>query len=66
MKNKWIARLAEVNKELLLILSIIAAAGIVNFFVDGQRLVLSFYNLPTLLAAYFFGRRRAVDGRLAE
>ncbi len=66
MKNKWIARLTEVNKELLLILSIIAAAGIVNFFVDGQRLVLSFYNLPTLLAAYFFGRRRAVESAVAS
>jgi putative nucleotidyltransferase with HDIG domain len=41
-------------------LSIIGAAGVVNFFVAGQRLVLTFYNLPTLLAAYYFGRRRAV------
>jgi len=66
VKNKWISRLAEVNKELLLILSIIAAAGMVNFFIDGQRLVLSFYNLPTLLAAYFFGRRRAVESAVAS
>ena len=61
MKNKIIARIADVNKELLLILSIIAAAGIVNFCVSGQRLVLSFYNLPTLLAGYYFGRRQAVE-----
>ena len=61
MKNKIIARVADVNKELLLILSIIAAAGIVNFCVSGQRLVLSFYNLPTLLAGYYFGRRQAVE-----
>jgi putative nucleotidyltransferase with HDIG domain len=60
VKNKWISRLAEVNKELLLILTIIGAAGIVNFFVAGQRQVLSFYHLPTLLAAYYFGRRQAV------
>jgi putative nucleotidyltransferase with HDIG domain len=66
VKNKWISSLAELNKELLLILSIIAAAGIVNLFVDGQRLVLSFYNLPTLLAAYFFGRRRAVESAVAS
>ena len=58
--NKWISRLADVNKELLLILTIIAAAGVVNFFVAGQRLVLSFYNLPTLLAAYYF---RTAPGR---
>ena len=42
MNRKWISRLADINKELLLILSIIAAAGIVNFFIAGQRLVLTF------------------------
>jgi putative nucleotidyltransferase with HDIG domain len=66
VKRKWISRLGDINKELLLILSIIAAAGIVNFFIAGQRLVLTFYNLPTLLAAYYFGRRRAVEAALAS
>ena len=66
MKRNWISRLGDINKELLLILTIIGAAGIVNFFVAGQRLVLSFYNLPTLLAAYYFGRRRAVEAALAS
>src|ERR1700676_515290 len=61
MKGKWISRLASINKELLLVLSIIAAAAAVNFCVSGQRLVLSFYNLPTLLAGYYFGRRQAVE-----
>ena len=66
VKRKWISRLGDINKELLLIFSIIAAAGIVNFFVAGQRLVLTFYNLPTLLAAYYFGRRRAVEAAVAH
>ena len=66
MKRKWISRLGDINKELLLILSIIAAAGVVNFFIAGQRLVLTFYNLPTLMAAYYFGRRRAVESALAS
>jgi putative nucleotidyltransferase with HDIG domain len=66
VKSKWISKLGDVNKELLLILSIIAAAGIVNFFIAGQRLVLTFYNLPTLLAAYYYGRRRAVEAALAS
>jgi putative nucleotidyltransferase with HDIG domain len=66
VKRKWIAKLGDINKELLLILSIIAAAGVVNFFISGQRLVLSFYNLPTLLAAYYFGRRRAVESAIAS
>lgn len=66
MKRAWVAKLGDINKELLLILSIIAAAGAVNFFVAGQRLVLSFYNLPTLLAAYYFGRRRAMESAVAS
>ncbi len=66
MKRTWISRLGDINKELLLILSIIGAAGIVNFFIAGQRLVLTFYNLPTLMAAYYFGRRRAVEAALAS
>jgi putative nucleotidyltransferase with HDIG domain len=66
VKSKWIAKLTDINKELLLIFSIIAAAGIVNFFIAGQRLVLTFYNLPTLLAAYYFGRRRAVEAAIAS
>ena len=66
MKAKWISRLASINKELLLVLSIIAAAAAVNFLVAGQRLVLSFYNLPTLLAAYYFGRRHAVAAAVAS
>jgi putative nucleotidyltransferase with HDIG domain len=66
VKPKWISRVSDINKELLLIFSIIAAAGIVNFFVAGQRLVLTFYNLPTLLAAYYFGRRRAVESAVAS
>jgi putative nucleotidyltransferase with HDIG domain len=66
LKNKWIFRLADVNRELLLILSIIASAGVINFFIAGQRLVLTFYNLPTLFAAYYFGRRRAVESAIAS
>lgn len=66
MKRQWISRLGDINKELLLILSIIAAAGVVNFFIAGQRLVLTFYNLPTLMAAYYFGRRRAVEAAIAS
>jgi putative nucleotidyltransferase with HDIG domain len=66
VKRKWIGRLGDINKELLLILTIIVAAAIVNFFIAGQRLVLTFYNLPTLMAAYYFGRRRAVEAAAAS
>jgi len=66
VKKRWLAIAADINKELLLILLIIASAGVVNLFVSGQRLVLTFYNLPTLFAAYYFGRRRAVMAAIAS
>jgi putative nucleotidyltransferase with HDIG domain len=66
MKRKWLDQVMNINKELLLILSIIVFAAIINFFVAGQKLVLSFYDLPTLFAAYYFGRTRAVQTALAS
>jgi putative nucleotidyltransferase with HDIG domain len=67
LKNsRLISRLADVNKELLLMLSIVGSLALLNFFVSGQRLVLMFYNLPTLFAAYYFGRRRAVEAATAS
>jgi putative nucleotidyltransferase with HDIG domain len=67
LKNsRLISRLADVNKELLLMLSIVGSLALLNFFVSGQRLVLMFYNLPTLFAAYYFGRTRAVEAATAS
>jgi HD-GYP domain-containing protein (c-di-GMP phosphodiesterase class II) len=62
----WVTRLVDTKKELLLVFSIIAFAVVINLFVTGQRLVLTFYNLPTLFAAFYFGRRRAVQTALAS
>jgi len=53
-------QLAEVNRELWLILSLLALAAIMNFAVDGEKMVLGFYTLPTLFSAYVYGRRHAV------
>jgi putative nucleotidyltransferase with HDIG domain len=66
-KENWVSRirssvvsnLAEVNKELWLILSLLALAGCMNYMVTAQRMVLGFYTLPTLFSAYFYGRRHA-------
>lgn len=66
MNNKVLNSAMRVNKELLLILSIVLFAAVINFFVAGQKLVLSFYDLPTLFAAYYFGRARAVQTALAS
>ncbi len=66
MKKHWIAGIAELNKELLLILSIVMSAGLINLLIAGQRMALTVYNLPTLFAAYYFGRRRAVEASVAS
>lgn len=66
MKKHWIAGIADVNKELLLILSIVVSAGLINLLIAGQRMALTIYNLPTLFAAYYFGRRRAVEASVAS
>ena len=66
MKDKFLLHIGRVSKELWLILSIVASAGIFNYFIGGQRLILTFYNLPTFFAAYYFGRRRAVEAAMAS
>ncbi len=49
----------RVNKELWLILSMFIIALMLNFLVDSQRMMLSFYMMPTLGSAYLYGRRHA-------
>ena len=49
----------KVNEELWLLLSMFAIALLLNVVTDAQRTVLSFYTLPTLAAAYLYGRRHA-------
>jgi putative nucleotidyltransferase with HDIG domain len=51
--------LEQVNKELWILLSLFAICLLMNRVVDGQRMVLSFYTLPTLGSAYLYGRRQA-------
>ena len=51
--------LERVNKELWLLLSIFAIALLLNLLLDTQRMILSFYALPTLGSAYLYGRRHA-------
>jgi 5'-deoxynucleotidase YfbR-like HD superfamily hydrolase len=54
------AALERVNKELWLILSLFVIALVLNLAVSSQRMVLGFYTLPTVMAAYLYGRRQAV------
>ena len=53
------AKLAEVNKEIWLVLSIICISALLNFVLSSNQMVLGFYYIPTIFSAYFFGRRHA-------
>jgi putative nucleotidyltransferase with HDIG domain len=57
--NALVGRVEEVNKELWVLLSLFSICLLLNLVVDGQRMVLSFYTLPTLGSAYYYGRRHA-------
>jgi len=54
------------NKELWLLLSLFVIALLANFVVEGERMVLALYTLPTLFSAYKYGRRHAVMTALAS
>jgi len=49
----------EVNRELWLLLSLFVMAAVLNLLVDGHRMLLTLYSLPTLYSAYCYGRRHA-------
>jgi len=59
MGSRVFDRLAEVNKELWLVLSLLAIAALMNYLITGHRMLLGLYTLPTLFSAYFYGRRHA-------
>ena len=57
MKRMVPSALERVNKELWVVLSLFAIALLLNQLIAAQRMVLSFYVLPTIASAYFYGRR---------
>jgi putative nucleotidyltransferase with HDIG domain len=56
----------RVNKELWLVLSLFAIALLLNQVIAAQRMVLSFFVLPTTASAYFYGRRHGTLTALAS
>jgi putative nucleotidyltransferase with HDIG domain len=60
MRSAIFERVAEINKELWLLLSVFVITAVLNFTVASHHLVLGFYVIPTLFSAYFFGRRHAL------
>ena len=66
MASTAVRRLEQVNKELWLVFSMFLIALLLNEVVDTQRMMLSFYTLPTLGSAYLYGRRHATLTALAS
>lgn len=50
----------RVDRELWLMLSLFAIAGLLNYFLIAQHMLLDLYILPALFSAYHYGRRHAV------
>lgn len=59
-RQRSLQRFKEVNKELWIVLSMLAIAWMLNFTLASQYLLLGFYTLPAVVSAYLFGRRQAV------
>lgn len=55
-----VKQLMEVNKELWIVLTLVSLAALLNYAVASKYMLLGFYTIPTVLSAYFFGRRHAV------
>ena len=66
VKETLLKKLADVNRELWLVLSLFGLAMLINFLVSSHAVMLNFYVLPTIFSAYFYGRRHAVSTALAS
>jgi putative nucleotidyltransferase with HDIG domain len=65
-RTPLLGRLEEVNKELWVMLTLFSICLLLNYLMSSQRMVLSFYTIPTLLSAYTYGRRHATLTALAS
>jgi putative nucleotidyltransferase with HDIG domain len=61
-----LTQFAEVNRELWLVFSLFAIAGLCNFLIANQSMLLGLYTFPTLFSAYYYGKRHAVLTALAS
>jgi len=66
MKDTLLKKLADVNRELWLVLSLFGIAALINFLVSSHSVMLNFYVLPTIFSAYFYGRRHAISTAVAS
>lgn len=66
MRTPALGRIEEVNKELWVVLSLFSVGLVLNYAIASQRMILAFYALPTVISAYFYGRRHATLTALAS
>jgi len=66
MWTRILRQLQEANKELWLLLMMFAILAGLNYLVASDRMLLGFYVLPSVYAAYFRGRRLATLTALAS
>jgi putative nucleotidyltransferase with HDIG domain len=66
MRPQIVRRLEQVNKELWLLLMVFSIAAGLNYALASNRILLSFYVLPSVFSAYFYGRRHATLTALAS
>jgi len=59
MTSKLFRQIEIANKELWVILSMFVLAGLLNYAVASQRVLIGLYALPTIMSAYCYGRRHA-------
>ncbi|MGE4559349.1 MAG: HD-GYP domain-containing protein [Desulfobulbus sp.] len=60
LSNPMLQRLKQFNKEVWIVLSMLAIAWMLDASIASRYLLLGFYSLPTVVSAYLFGRRQAV------
>ena len=60
MKSRLIKSKINIDKELVILLLLVALASFIYLFIINQRAFLNVFYLPVLLGAYFFGKRYAV------
>lgn len=58
--KKIITSLKEVNQELWIILTLLVLAFFTNYLFTQHHALLGLYSFPTVISAYFYGRRHAV------
>jgi len=65
-KTALIRHVEEINKELLLVLSLFVIALLLNYLLASQQMILALYTLPTVASAYLYGRRHSTLTALAS